>query len=642
MEQKKLNPTLLALITAAAAAALSVLEGLFAGVAALASLTGLLIPLLFIAAVVFGYLSFKDTAAYAGKLVWLVIALQAGLALRALGLASQLIFVLKAPALKIIAYVLTAAAHGFLTLTLLDKRFTKWLPIGLGVLAIAAILDASVFALTVAVLLYGALYLLTTERSDKFLRIVRFIAVILAVIHGFTFGVFAAACWILLAFLLVPYEKQPAKPFNLAKVAGVIAILTAVACLVAFFVSKPTEAINNINKQITQTQQTIQENAEQIVQLEKDLAGYQADLQKAQDNLKKAEADLEKANTALQTAEDDLDKVCSRSYYSAWFCSSYAGCYSLHNAVSDCQNTVNSALRVVDSCLDDVETAKDNIQTTEDRIENLKEENTRLAERITQLRNQLPNEYLKLVISAAAVLMAVAGIACLGYCLFADRRDRMIFWSVGGIALSALLHILWRTIGAPVMATAFVRYVTDVNAWTIAMMTLLAVILVKKEGKLAKFRVMLIIAALIQAALAIPSGAGAYVIAFSLTMILVALALVPPVFTEYNSIAKHIFFSLISFGIWQLIWTYQVTKNLNKVAGTEPRKPACQLLLCMFLPFYYPFWLLKTAENVESYAQEKGKQCKLDVLCLVFAFISPFVSTILIQNKINMIVGKPE
>lgn len=641
MEQKKLNPTLPALITAAAAAALSVLEGLFAGVAALASLTGLLIPLLFIAAVVFGYLSFKDTAAYAGKLVWVVIALQAGLTLRALGLASQLLFVLKAPALKIIAYVLTAAAHGFLTLTLLDKRFTKWLPIGLGVLAIAAILDASVFALIVAVLMYGGLYLLTTQRSDKFLRIVRFITVVLAVIHGFTFGVFAAACWILLAFLLVPYKKQPAKPFSLAKVAGVIAILTAAACLVAFFVSKPTAAINSINKQITQTHQSIQENAEQIVQLEKDLAGYQTDLQKAQDDLKKAEADLETANTTLQTAEDDLDKVCTRSYYSSWFCS-YSKCYSLHGAVSDCQNTVNSALRAVDGCLDDVETAKDNIQTTEDRIENLKEENTRLAERITQLRNQLPNEYLKLVISAAAVLMAVAALACLGYCLFADRRDRMIFWSVGGIALSALLHILWRTIGAPVMATAFVRYITNVNAWTIAMMTLLTVILVKKEGKLAKFRVMIIIAALIQAALAIPYGAGAYVIAFSLTMILVALALVPPVFTEYNTIAKHIFFSLISFGIWQLIWTYQVTKNLNKVAGTEQRKPACQLLLCMFLPLYYPFWLLKTAENVESYAQEKGKHCKLDVLCLVFAFISPFVSTILIQNKINMIVGKPE
>lgn len=641
MEQKKCNPTLWALITAAAAVVLSLAEGLLAEVAVLASLVGLLIPLLFIAAVVFGYLSFKDNTAYAGKLVWLVIALQAGLTLRALGTVSQLLFALKAPALKIIAYALTAAAHGFLTLTLLDKRFTKWLPIGLGVLAVAALLDAAVVAIIVAILLYGALYLMTTQRSETFLRILRLVAIILAVVHSMTFGVFAAACWIILVFVLVPYKKLPAKPFNLAKLAGVVCVITAIVCLVAFLISKPTAAIDRINDQITQVQQSIQENAEQIVQLEKDLADYQKQLATAQDDLKKAESALETANTALQTAEDNLDTVCTRTYYSSWLCN-YSSCYALHNAVSDFKATVNTALRAVDDCLADEETAKDNIERTENSIEDRKEENTRLAEQISRLRDQLPNQWLKLFVSAAAVLLAVAGLACLGYCLFTNRREQLILWSVAGIALSALLHILWNTIGAPVMATAFVRYVTNVNAWTIAIMTLLAVILVKKEGKLAKFRVMIIIASLIQGVLAIPYDAGIYVALFSLTMILVALALVPPVFTEYNTIAKHIFFSLISFGVWQLIWTYQVTKNLNKVAATEPRKPGCQLLLCMFLPFYYPFWLLKTAENVESYAQEKGKQCKLDVLCLVFAFICPFVSTILIQNKINMIVGKPE
>ena len=77
---------------------------------------------------------------------------------------------------------------------------------------------------------------------------------------------------------------------------------------------------------------------------------------------------------------DQLIFGIERSYYSSWFCS-YSKCYSLHGAVSDCQNTVNSALRVVDSCRDDVETAKDNIQQTEDRIENLKEENEVYSDR---------------------------------------------------------------------------------------------------------------------------------------------------------------------------------------------------------------------------------------------------------------------
>ena len=74
----------------------------------------------------------------------------------------------------------------------------------------------------------------------------------------------------------------------------------------------------------------------------------------------------------------------------------------------------------------------------------------------------------------------------------------------------------------------------------------------------------------------------------------------------------------------------------------ESRKPATELLLCMFLPFYYSYWILKTAANVEAYAKENGMQYKIDVLCFVFAFICPLISTVLLQNKINQIVGKPE
>lgn len=640
MEEKKFNPTLWALITAAAAVVLALAEGALVEVSALASLVGLLVPLLYLAAVGFAYFAFKGRTSFPGKLVWLVIALQAGLTLRALGIVSQLIFVPKAPALKIIAYALTAIGHGLMTWMLLDNRFAKWLPIGLGVLAFAALLDAAIVAIVIAILLYTALYFLTTDRSEKFLRIMRLVAIILAVLHSMTFGVFAAACWIVLTFVLVPYQKQPAKPFQFAKLAGVVCVITAIACLIAFLASKPMASIENIHKQITQAQQEIQENEEQIIQLEKDLDAYEQDLSNAEASLKKAEADLQTANTDLQTAEDNLDAVCTRNYYSSWFCS-YSTCYSLHSSVSDCQKAVNNALQVVDDCISDVDAAKANIEQTQNEIENIKEENVRLAERISQLYDQLPYAWIKLVVSSIAVLLAGASLACLGYSLFVGRRDLLTNLSVAGIAASALLHILWSTIGMPVMATSFVKYLTNVNAWTIAITMLLATILLKKEGKLAKFRVLAIIAALIQIAVCIPYGINTYLALFSVTMILVALALVPPVFTEYNSIAKHIFLTIVTGGIWLLFWTYHITKNLNCVPGTEQRKPACQLLLCMFLPLYYPFWILKTAENVEAYAQEKGKQFKLDILCLVFAFLCPFFSTILIQNKINAIVGKP-
>ena len=124
-------------------------------------------------------------------------------------------------------------------------------------------------------------------------------------------------------------------------------------------------------------------------------------------------------------------------------------------------------------------------------------------------------------------------------------------------------------------------------------------------------------------------------------MICAAFVIVPLVFTKYIDIAKHIFLSLITFGIWCLVWVYHVTKNLNEVEGVEERKPARELLLCLFLPLYMPFWLYKTAEGVEDYGKENGKAFKIDILCIAFAFVCPLFATVLIQNKINVVAGKP-
>lgn len=131
-------------------------------------------------------------------------------------------------------------------------------------------------------------------------------------------------------------------------------------------------------------------------------------------------------------------------------------------------------------------------------------------------------------------------------------------------------------------------------------------------------------------------------ILFAVTMICISLVLVPLTFTEYNNVAKHIFFSIITLGVWMLIWIYNVTKNLNKVSSVDARKPVAELLLCMFVPLYIVYWLYKTAEYTEAYGAENGKEFKIDILSLAFAVISPIISTIIIQDKINRIVGKPE
>ena len=125
-------------------------------------------------------------------------------------------------------------------------------------------------------------------------------------------------------------------------------------------------------------------------------------------------------------------------------------------------------------------------------------------------------------------------------------------------------------------------------------------------------------------------------------MVCTSILLVPLTFTEYNGIGKYLFFTIISLGIWNLIWTYNVTKNLNKVSSVAYRKPVVELLLCALLPFYYIYWIFKTAEYVEAYGATAGKKYNINNLCLAISFVCPLFSTILIQDKINQIVGKPE
>ncbi len=62
----------------------------------------------------------------------------------------------------------------------------------------------------------------------------------------------------------------------------------------------------------------------------------------------------------------------------------------------------------------------------------------------------------------------------------------------------------------------------------------------------------------------------------------------------------------------------------------------------MFLPFYFVYRLYKNAEYIEFYGLEKGVTMnKISILCFVLGCVCPILSTILMQDKINQIVGKP-
>ena len=110
----------------------------------------------------------------------------------------------------------------------------------------------------------------------------------------------------------------------------------------------------------------------------------------------------------------------------------------------------------------------------------------------------------------------------------------------------------------------------------------------------------------------------------------------------YCGLVKHILLLVFTFGIWYLIWIYRMTGYLNQVEDEEPRTPAYQLLLCMFVPFYSIYWVYKSAERIDKLAQAKGIQSDLTMLCLILSIFVAIIPPILMQEKVNTILTTEE
>lgn len=100
-------------------------------------------------------------------------------------------------------------------------------------------------------------------------------------------------------------------------------------------------------------------------------------------------------------------------------------------------------------------------------------------------------------------------------------------------------------------------------------------------------------------------------------------------------LGKHVVRLLFTFGLWPLMWVFKTTRYTNQVEGALRRHPCGQLLLCMFIPFYYFFWVYKTAQRVDRLAEDQGIRCALTVPCLFTSVFLPILTPVLLQDMIN-------
>lgn len=128
---------------------------------------------------------------------------------------------------------------------------------------------------------------------------------------------------------------------------------------------------------------------------------------------------------------------------------------------------------------------------------------------------------------------------------------------------------------------------------------------------------------------------------FDCAILVSAFILVPFRYTKYQGIGKHIVLSIVTLGIWQLIWIYQMSKCLELPDKDTKYKYCKELLLC-FIPFYYLYWNYKAAFATDKYAENNGVESKQGIMTFLLCLISPLITSILIQNKINAVENKKQ
>ncbi len=115
----------------------------------------------------------------------------------------------------------------------------------------------------------------------------------------------------------------------------------------------------------------------------------------------------------------------------------------------------------------------------------------------------------------------------------------------------------------------------------------------------------------------------------------------PPQMPEgYCDMLKHVLLLIFTFGIWRLIWVYRTTEFLNRMPQEPRRSGTCQLLLCLFVPFYDIYWVYKSCQRIDKLSYYNNIRGEITLMCVLFQVFIPILSPIFMQDKLNNIVTK--
>jgi hypothetical protein len=105
-----------------------------------------------------------------------------------------------------------------------------------------------------------------------------------------------------------------------------------------------------------------------------------------------------------------------------------------------------------------------------------------------------------------------------------------------------------------------------------------------------------------------------------------------------------VFLCLITFGVFYIIWTIQIVKQLNYLEGRK-EKSLLDLILSLIIPFYSIMFLYKLSRRTDALCKGKVNMIidEFPLSCLVISIIPVFslIVVALMQEHINRLLEIP-
>lgn len=103
-----------------------------------------------------------------------------------------------------------------------------------------------------------------------------------------------------------------------------------------------------------------------------------------------------------------------------------------------------------------------------------------------------------------------------------------------------------------------------------------------------------------------------------------------------DNVALNAFLSIITFGLWYLVWIYRTTQKLNAKSTHARTSAVGEVIACIIVPMYSIFWFYKQTAKTDDYCSASDSMYKSSaMLTFVVSLFVPILALALMHNNIN-------